>query len=151
MVFHGSWMVFMVPGRFSWFFCGSRLVFHGSMWVFTVFHYSSWFFMVTGHSKEEVTIFRDRHQNRHTLHHNIYVIIIIIKIIITIIITRMTTTISPWSKHFHLKLFSPRKKICIPRIVPIFRMCANFPNLEIGNFPQYCNCTFSFRNCRISA
>ena len=89
--------------------------------------------------------------DRHTVHHNIYVIIIIIKIIITIIITRMTTTISPWSKHFHLKLFSPRKKICIPRIVPIFRMCANFPNLEIGNFPQYCNCTFSFRNCRISA
>ena len=31
MVFHGSWMVFMVPGQFSWFFA-----------------VPGWFFMVLG-------------------------------------------------------------------------------------------------------
>ena len=39
--------------------------------------------VVTGDSKEEVTIFRDRHKNRHTLHHNIYVIIIIDQVMIS--------------------------------------------------------------------
>ena len=61
MVFHGSrlvfcssrsvFMVFMVPGGFSWFqvgFHGSRLVFHGSSSVFMIFKVPGWFFMVPG-------------------------------------------------------------------------------------------------------
>ena len=60
MIFHGSRLVFMVPGRFSWFFMvpvwffmvfqNSRLVFHGFSWFlmvpgwfFMVFHVFSWF------------------------------------------------------------------------------------------------------------
>ena len=62
MVFHGSRLVFMVPGVFSRFlrlqvgfmvFHGSRLVIHcsrlairGSRWVFMVFHGSRWIFLV---------------------------------------------------------------------------------------------------------
>ena len=54
LVFHGSWSVFMVPGRFSWFFIvfhGSRsdfIFFNGSRSVFMVPGRFSWFFMVQG-------------------------------------------------------------------------------------------------------
>ena len=41
LVFHGSMSVFMVPGRFSWFFMVSG-------WFFMVPGGFSWFFMVPG-------------------------------------------------------------------------------------------------------
>ena len=46
MVFHGSRLVFMVPGWFSLVFDGSRLVFHGSRLVFMVFMVLGWLLMV---------------------------------------------------------------------------------------------------------
>ena len=56
LVFHGSWLVVMVPGQFSWLlmvlgwffmiFGGSRLVSHGSRSVFMVFHGSRFVFNV---------------------------------------------------------------------------------------------------------
>ena len=57
LVFHGSWLVVMVPGQFSWLlmvpgwffmiFGGSRLVSHGSRSVFMVFHGSKSVFVIS--------------------------------------------------------------------------------------------------------